>query len=322
MKKYPEVPQWWYITLFVLSLAVGIGCSYTTNVPLMPWWSIILFTAISVFLAVFLGFITATTGFNISVKYAIQLLAAFIHPGNPIATMYANLYGNSTSFQTLYMLQDLKLGQYTKLPPRWTFFFQIAGSIVGSIFNYTMMQTIVANNREILLDPVGSRIWSGWIIQQYNSASVAMGAFGHDLFTYDKQYWLVPFAIFIGFWLPVPFWIVYKFSPKGSRLAKLMQYLDLPIILLYIGWLPYSVNGQWWSCVVIGFASQWWARSRRPRWFKKYNYLTSAALDGGSQVILFILSFAVFGASGKGVPFPYWWGNAADKSVDRCAVTD
>lgn len=131
------------------------------------------------------------------------------------------------------------------------------------------MQTIVANHREILLDPVGNRIWSGWIIQQYNSASVAMGAFGHDLFLYDKQYWLVPFAIFIGFWLPVPFWIVYKLSPKESRLAKLMKYFDLPIILLYIGYLPYSVNGQWWSCVVIGFASQWWARSRRPKWFKK-----------------------------------------------------
>lgn len=43
------------------------------------------------------------------------------------------------------------------------------------------------------------------------------------------------------------------------------------------------------SCVVIGFASQWWARSRRPVWFRKYNYLTSAALDGGSQVILFVL---------------------------------
>lgn len=43
------------------------------------------------------------------------------------------------------------------------------------------------------------------------------------------------------------------------------------------------------SCVVIGVASQWWARTRRPRWFKSRNYLLSAALDGGSQVILFIL---------------------------------
>ncbi len=51
--------------------------------------------------------------------------------------MYVNLYGNTTAYQTMYMLQDLKLGQYTKLPPRLTFAAQMAGSIVGSIFNYT-----------------------------------------------------------------------------------------------------------------------------------------------------------------------------------------
>ena len=27
MQKYPEVPQWWYLILFIGSLAVGIGCS-------------------------------------------------------------------------------------------------------------------------------------------------------------------------------------------------------------------------------------------------------------------------------------------------------
>lgn len=38
----------------------------------------------------------------------------------------------------------------------------------------------------------------------------------------------------------------------------------------------------------------------------KYNYLLSAALDGGSQIILFILSFAVFGAGGNSIAFPFW----------------
>ena len=51
--------------------------------------------------------------------------------------MYVNLYGNTTAYQTMYMLQDLKLGQYTKLPPRLTFAAQMAGSIIGSIFKYT-----------------------------------------------------------------------------------------------------------------------------------------------------------------------------------------
>ncbi|KAH9924206.1 OPT oligopeptide transporter [Fomitopsis serialis] len=323
MQKYKEVPAWWYISLFVISLAIGIGCSYTTGSALLPWWSIILFTVISFFLAIALGFITATTGFNISVKYAIQILAAFIHPGQPIAVMYVNLYGNSTTFQTLYMLQDLKLGQYTKLPPRATFAAQMLGSIVGSIFNYTMMRSIVDANREVLKDPTGTRVWSGWIIQQYNSASVALGALGTELYSVHKRYDMLAFAIFIGLLLPVPFWLLHRYTKPGTLVNRFASYVNMPIISLYVGYLPYSVNGQWWSCFVIGFASQWWLRKYRPGWFKKYNYLLSAALDGGSQVIIFILSFAVFGASGKAVDFPLWWGNPDPSvfSVDRCKAT-
>ncbi|KAF9047508.1 OPT oligopeptide transporter protein-domain-containing protein [Panaeolus papilionaceus] len=325
MQKYPEVPQWVYGAVFFISLAVGIGCSYAGphGTVLIPAWSIIFFTVLSTVIAIVLGFITATTGFSISIKYAVQIIAAFLHPGKPIPVMYANLFGNSTSFQTLYMLQDLKLGQYTKVPPRVTFAAQIAGSVVGSIFNFTMMKIIVSNNREVLKDPIGTRIWSGWIVQQYNSASVAMGALGKELFSIGKPsgYWIIPFAMFLGLFAPIPFWLVWRFSKPGSWLGRSAKYLNIPIITLYMGWLPYSVNGQWWSCLVIGVFSQWWLRTRRPRWFIKYNYLLSAALDGGSQVILFILSFAVFGASGMEHPFPVWWGNSATLSVDRCKST-
>ncbi|KAF7316771.1 OPT oligopeptide transporter [Mycena chlorophos] len=326
MNKYPEVPQWVYAALFFISLAIGIGCSYAGpgGTVLMPAWSIIVFTIISCLLAVVLGFITATTGFSISTKYAIQILAAFIHPGQPIPVMYANLYGYSLSYQTLSLLQDLKLGQYTKLAPRATFASQISGSIIGAIFNYaagSMMISIVDNNRAVLQNPIGTRIWSGWIIQGYNSASVAMGAFGKELFAHGKQYWLVPFAMFLGLLFPLPFWGVWKLCNPKSKLTKSIKYLNLPIILLHIGFLPYSVNGQWTSCMIIGTLSQWWWRTRRPASFKKYNYLTSAALDGGSQVILFILSFAVFGASGNAIEFPFWWGNPGNVSVDHCKAT-
>ena len=108
-------------------------------------------------------------------------------------------------------------------------------------------------------------------------------------FTAGKPYWTVPLAIALGLLLPIPFWLVHRYSARGSWAARAAAYVHTPIVALYVGYLPYSVNGQWWSCVVLGLATQWWARRRRPAWFRKYNYLTSAALDGGSQVILFIL---------------------------------
>ena len=50
----------------------------------------------------------------------------------------------------------------------------------------------------------------------------------------------------------------------------------------------------------------------------KWNYLISAALDGGTQVMVFIATFALFGGAGNSVPFPKWAGNKVD-NYDYCA---
>jgi hypothetical protein len=58
------------------------------------------------------------------------------------------------------------------------------------------------------------------------------------------------------------------------------------------------------SCILVGLASQLWLRRYHPGWYRKYNYILGGALDGGAQAMIFILSFAVFGASGVLRPFP------------------
>jgi len=65
----------------------------------------------------------------------------------------------------------------------------------------------------------------------------------------------------------------------------------------------------------FGLVSQAYLRKRYPTLFVKYNYLVSAALDGGTSVIVFILSFAVFGAAGNA-------GNAVNcRKFSQAAVT-
>jgi len=44
-------------------------------------------------------------------------------------------------------------------------------------------------------------------------------------------------------------------------------------------------------------------------------------MDGGTQVMVFIMSFAFFGASGKPVVFPDYWGNnfqSTGSNFDYC----
>jgi hypothetical protein len=65
-----------------------------------------------------------------------------------------------------------------------------------------------------------------------------------------------------------------------------------------------GVNSTVLSTILVGLTSQLWLRRYHPGWYRKYNYILGGALDGGAQVMIFILSFAVFGASGVPQPFP------------------
>lgn len=92
----------------------------------------------------------------------------------------------------------------------------------------------------------------------------------------------------------------------------------LPIIYQYAAWMTVGTNSPIWTTIIVGLISQLWLRRYHPRWYNKYNYILGGALDGGAQVMIFILSFAVFGASGKSKPFPAWAGNPVVGNVDYC----
>lgn len=106
--------------------------------------------------------------------------------------------------------------------------------------------------------------------------------------------------------------------PKIGRFS--LYDLNLPQFIQYAGYIPYN---QSQTCVLLswclsGFFCQFYLRNYRPRIFKDYMYLVTGAWDGASLTVLFILSFAVFGAGGPSIPFPTWWGNNADGNYDLC----
>lgn len=230
--------------------------------------------------------------------------------------MYFTVFGFNGVQQGLSLCRDLKVAQLTHLAPRATFTAQMIGAVVGAIFNYIMMKTIVTNQFDILTSIEGSNIWSGQNVQQYNTLAIAWSIAG-DMFSIGARYQWVTIAYLVGFIVPVPFWLLYR-----KTKIQFFEYINLSIILWYMGWLFVGVNSSILSYFAVGFFAQYYLRKYKPAIFVKYNYLVSAALDGGTQVLVFVLSFAVFGGSGKGHSFPTSAGNnggfSNNKNVDYC----
>lgn len=146
------------------------------------------------------------------------------------------------------------------------------------------------------------------------SQAIAWGGLANKLFSVGGRYQFVTLAFVFGFFIPLPFYFLHRLAPKLR-----FDYWNTAIITYYIGWLFVGINSSITSFFIIGFFSQLYLRKYRPNWFIKYNYVLSAAMDGGTQVLVFILTFAVMGGAGKEVPFPPYWGNNYQKgNFDYC----
>ncbi|KZO91322.1 OPT oligopeptide transporter [Calocera viscosa TUFC12733] len=317
MKVYKPVPKWWFLCVLGAAFAIAQATNYAGHSN-MPWWTLIVILIIGFFLCFVYSMLAALLGFyefSSSGTGFFQMITAYMVPGDPVANMYGAVYGQTPMIQGIALLQDLKLGQYCKLPPRDTFVMQILGTVVGAILNYVMMVSIINQNRDALLSIAGTRLWSGQNAQGYNSNAIAWGALAGPMFSSpDGTYRIVPISLAIGACLPIPFYIGHRFWPKLG-----LDNFNTAIIMQWSCCLSVGINTQVNAAMAIGIFSQWWIRTRYPRWFTKYNYILSGALDGGTQIISFVLNFAIFGAAGTAYPFPTWWGGLNVRfDVARC----
>ncbi|KAF8663701.1 hypothetical protein AX16_000876 [Volvariella volvacea WC 439] len=300
MKVYREVPMWWYLATFAACFGMAMATLYTGHSGL-PWWGLIVGIIISAIFLPFVITVYAITGFSPNIQNLVQMIGAAMIPGNPQANMYFTLYGYNTLDQARGLIRDLKMGQYTKLPPRVTFTVQSLGAVVGGLLNYVIMKVIVSTRREILLEVQGTNVWSGQQVQSFNSNAISWGALGGILYAPGGRYAIVPFSILIGLAVPVPFYLIHKKWPKAHA-----DKVVTPILCWTLGYLSVGINSSVFTTFMLAVFSQYYLRKYRPGWFRKYNFLLSAALDGGTQVMVFVFTFAVGGGSGTVVDMPNW----------------
>ncbi|KAJ5885359.1 OPT oligopeptide transporter [Penicillium taxi] len=319
-KHYKEVPWWWYGIILLLSFILGLIVVLKEDISL-PAWAYIVSLVIGTIIAPFSTILYARYGNGIATNNLSKMLAGLMLPGRPVGNMYFAAWSHNVISNAVNLSNDLKMGEYLKIPPRVMFLTQIWGTMLGGFINYAIMISIVSNNAALLANGNGNSSWSGATLQAFNT-NAASWALAPHIYKRGTQYEMVPIGIAIGAGAVVVHRLFYQFFPKvrGFDVSE----INLPQFIQYAGYIPYNqsqtcVIASW---VIIGFYVQYYLRNYRPRIFKDYSYLVAGAFDGGSLTIMFILSFAVFGAAGVSHSFPTWWGNNANGNYDMCPVSD
>ncbi|KAE9566288.1 Oligopeptide transporter 8 [Colletotrichum fructicola] len=319
-KHYKETPWWWYVVVLVLSFILGIVVVTTQNITL-PAWAYIVALLLGIFIAPLSTILYSRYGNGIATNNLSKMLAGLLLPERPIGNMYFAAWSHNVISNAVTLSNDLKMGEYLKIPPRVMFLTQVYGTILGGFINYAVMISIVNGNRELLVDSDGNNAWSGATMQSYNTNATSW-ALAHYLYKIGGKYEMVPIGLGIGFGIVAVHRLVVHFVPKirGFSLSE----INFPQFIQYAGFIPYNQSQTCviFSQIIAGFFTQFYLRNYRPRIFRDYSYLVTGAMDGASLTVLFILSFAVFGAGGSSKPFPTWWGNNADGYYDLCPSSE
>ena len=153
-------------------------------------------------------------------------------------------------------------------------------------------------------DPTGQ--WDGRKVHIFWSASIIWGAIGPAEF-FSGQYRKLYYGFLLGALAPIPFYFLHtRYSKVLSKYGINLSQVAFPILLHGMNAAPQTPTNIILSGFIAAYLSQKWAKEKKPKWFARYNYVLSAALDAGTSInalVVFVLSVTVL----KVPPMPNWW---------------
>lgn len=324
MKEYPLVPQSWYI--WTLCISLGSAVILVSTTPLQfPVWGLLLSVGMSLFFLVPIGILKAVSDTGVGLNVITEFVAGYLIPGKPIGNVCWKCYGYMSCAQALDMIGDLKLAHYMKINPKHMFLAQLLGTVIGCFVNYMVICVVLApeNGYRAFLDgsvadPTGQ--WDGRKVQIFRSASIIWGAVGPERFfsgNYKYLYW----GFLLGILLPFLPWYLHRRQQRRTLKKSKDTVFSRAVVPIFLHGAiapPATPTNIMLGGFVCAFLSQKWMRGRYPQWFKKYNYVLSAALDAGASVnalTVFFLSITLF----------RWYGTphlfqSNDTDVEHCRV--
>lgn len=308
MEKYADIPQrWWSILLFGSVGLSLIVCVVFKDEVQLPWWGLILACVLAAGFTLPIGVITATTNQTPGLNIITEYIMGYILPGYPLANVCFKVYGYMSMAQAVAFLSDFKLGHYMKIPPRSMFMVQVIGTIVAGTVNMGVAWWLLTTVQYICntdLLPASSP-WTCPSDAVFFDASVIWGLVGPRKIFGDEGVYMALNWFFLGGAMAAVFvWLCHKAFPK----VWWIPYINMPVLLGALANMPPATTVNYTSWLIVGTIFNYFVFKYHKGWWKKYNYVLSAAMDAGVAFMAVALYFSLQLSNVQMT----WWGTNGD----------
>lgn len=307
MNVYKEVPDWWYGLLTIVMMGLGIMVVKYWETGLPVWGFIVVCGGLGVLMIVPEGILEGTTNQRVFLNIITELIAGYAWPGKPIANMMVKTFGYNTVKHGMDFAQDLKLGQYMKIPPRVLFAGQIYSSLLATAVQTGVLRWMIGHIPNLCAANNTQRFTCNGSKVYYN-ASLIWGTIGPQrLFEAGQVYGSLRYFFLLGPVVTVLVWAIYRRYPNSW-----VRFINVPVFFNAAGNIPPANTTQYSLWFITGFIFNYHVRKRAFQWWKRYNYLLQAAMDTGTAIATVLIFFAL---SYTGTTLN-WWGNTVGSDTD------
>ncbi|WEW58647.1 hypothetical protein PRK78_004115 [Emydomyces testavorans] len=300
MRKYKNVPTWWYQILLAACVALCfITClAWPTH---LPWWGLLIALLIAVIWTVPIGIVQGSTNIQVGLNVFTEYIVGYMLPGRPLAMMLFKTYGYITMAQALSFIQDLKLAHYLKIKPRSVFWGQVIATFWSCFVQLAVVIWSLGNIEGICRRDQPNRFTcpNGTV---FFASSVVWGLIGPSrIFSGKSIYSGLQYFWAAGAFAPIVFYVIARIWPRSKA-----RFVNTPILFGGTLLLPPATPLNYLSWAIVGFIFQKYIRNRFTGWWMRFNYITSAALDTGLAICTIVI---IVGFQLTNTKFPSWWGN-------------
>ncbi|CAR22577.1 oligopeptide transporter OPT1 [Lachancea thermotolerans CBS 6340] len=302
-QNYKDCPDWWYVVLQVIMIALGFVavCAFNSH---LPAWAFVVALAISFVNFIPQGILEAVTNQHVGLNIITELICGYMLPFRPMANLLFKLYGFIVMRQGLELSRDLKLALYMKVPPRLIFAVQIYATVISGLVNVGIQEWMRSNIKELCssTQPDGFTCNNGRTI--FNASII--WSMPKYLFSPGRIYNPIMWFFLIGLVVPIIVFVLQK-KFKGNEMLK---FCHSPVFFAGPGNIPPSTPYNY----TLYFALSWalnTIRKRFPRWFSKYNFVMGAGVETGVALAVVIIFLCVQYPGGS----LNWWGNNVYKNT-------